>query len=64
MTNRNSGHQAILRTGHTNRRPNDRGCPGVGQRVRVVNGRAVCPWCNGEFKVRKDGTVKAHARPA
>lgn len=44
--------------------PNPRGCPGSHARVNNVGGYGVCPWCNTDRKVRKDGTLKAHTRPA
>lgn len=42
---------------------NPRGCPGSYAKVRSVDGVGVCPFCNQDKKVRKDGTLKAHVRP-
>lgn len=64
MTNRNSGHRTILRTGYVARVPNPRGCPGSHERARPdEHGRAVCSFCNNDFRVRNDGKLSAHVRP-
>jgi hypothetical protein len=50
-----------IRTGST---PNPRGCPGSMAMVRDDgNGRGVCPFCNADKKIRKDGRLVNHARP-
>jgi hypothetical protein len=44
--------------------PNPRGCPGSFARVGGRTGEyGVCPFCNADKKIRKDGTLMAHARP-
>jgi hypothetical protein len=60
MTNRN---RAILRTGYVARMPNPRGCPGSHEKAHPdEHGRAVCSFCNNDYRVRKDGRLSAHAR--
>lgn len=54
----------IPTTGLSNyKQTNPRGCPGSYARVNNVGGYGVCPFCNTDRKISKNGTLKAHPRP-
>jgi hypothetical protein len=69
-THRRSNPRGIangpIRTGAGNyRKPNPRGCPGSYARVRGTPGElGVCPFCNNDFRISKNGTLRAHVRPS
>lgn len=43
--------------------PNPRGCPGSHEKTHAdEHGRAVCSFCNNDYRVRNDGKLSAHPR--
>lgn len=64
MTMAHRPFRALQTTGQNFRRlSNPRGCPGSMAMVRSDDrGYGVCPFCNQDKKVRKDGRIVNHAR--
>lgn len=57
-------NRSLISANRTPPRVNSRNCPGSYALVHADRlGYAVCTFCNNEFRVNNNGTLKGHKRP-